>query len=220
MEIRIRSILLALAWLGLILPFASAQAQSEDDVDVDEDSLIEPQIERTEFDESLIDSDDFEISLYGGYLALEDFDTSFVTGIKLGYHVTEDFFMQFSLGRAEAGETSFEILSGGAPLLSDSEREVEYYLVTLGFNLFPGEAFISDSTTFNNVFYLSAGVGTTEFAGDDRFTIAYAFGYRTLFADGFSLDIEMRDLIWDLDIFGSEESTNNLEFSVGLNLFF
>ena len=104
--------------------------------------------------------------------------------------------------------------------MSEDERDVEYYLVTLGFNLFPGEAFITDSTTFNTVFYLSAGVGTTTFAGDDRFTIAYAFGYRTLFADGFSLDIEMRDLIWDLDIFGTEESTNNLEFTVSLNLFF
>lgn len=211
-----------LLWLCLALPFAAAQAQApiEDDADIDEDSLIEPQIERTEFDESRIDSDDFELSIYGGYLALEDFDTSLVTGFRLGYHISEDFFVQLSLGRSDSGETSFEILSGGAPLLSDDERNVEYYLVTLGFNLFPGEAFISDSTTFNNVFYLSAGVGTTTFAGDDRFTIAYAFGYRTLFADGFSLDIEMRDLIWDLDIFGSEESTNNLEFSVGLNLFF
>ena len=219
MEIRIRSILLVLAWLALSMPIAAVQAQSDEE-EVDEDSLIEPQIERTEFDESLIESDDFEFSVYAGYLSVENFETDFVTGIKFGYHITEDFFMQFSYALGDAGETSFEKLSGGAPLLSDDEREVEYYLFSLGFNLFPGEAFVTDSTTFNNVFYLSAGAGTTEFAGDDLFTIAYAFGYRTLFADGFSLDIEMRDLIWELDLFGEEQTTNNLEFTISLNLFF
>ena len=217
MEIRFRSIFLAVTFLVLCLPITEVWAQSDED---EQTNLIEPQIERTEFDESLIESDDFEISLYIGYLALEDFDTNIVTGAKLGYHITEDYFVQLSLGFGDSGETSYERLSGGARLLSDSEREIEYYLVTLGFNLFPGEAFVTDSTTFNTVFYLSAGVGSTTFAGDDRFTIAYAVGHRTLFADGFSLDVEMRDLIFDLDLFGTEESTNNLEFTVSLNLFF
>ena len=217
MEIRIRSIFLGLVFILSAAPVDVVLAQSDEN---DDTGLIEPQIERTEFDEAKIESYDFEIAAYTGYLAIEDFNTDFVTGIKLGYHVTEDFFVQASYGRGEVGETSFERLSGGAPLLSQSEREVEYYLVALGFNLFPGEAFVTDSTTFNTVFYISGGVGTTTFAGDDRFTIAYAVGHRTLFADGFSLDIEMRDLIFEQDIFGTEESTNNLEFTVSLNLYF
>ena len=143
-----------------------------------------------------------------------------MTGIKIGYHVSEDFFVQASYGIGDSGKTSFEKLSGGAPILSDSEREIEYYLITLGFNLFPGEAFLTDSTTFNTVLYLSAGVGSTEFAGDDRFTIAYAVGHRTLFADAFSMDIEMRDLIFEQDVFADEEVTHNLELTVSLNLFF
>ncbi|MCP4877586.1 MAG: outer membrane beta-barrel domain-containing protein [Gammaproteobacteria bacterium] len=199
------------------MPVTQVAAQSDEE---EQTNLIEPQIERIEFDESQIDSDDFEISVYAGYLAIEDFGTNFVTGFKFGYHVSEDFFVQASYGNSEAGETSFEILSGGAPLLSESERELEYYLISIGYNLFPGEAFLTDSTTFNTVFYISGGVGTTTFAGDDRFTIAYAAGHRTIFTDGFSLDIEMRDLVFDLDVFGSEKSTNNLEFSVSLNLFF
>jgi len=217
-EIRFRGIFLTtLIAAAALIPAGPALAQSDEE---QETVLIEPQIERTEFDESMIDSDDFEIAIYAGYLAVEDFNTDFVTGIKLGYHVTEDFFVQASYGRGSVGETSFERLSGGAPLLSEAEREIEYYLVAIGFNLFPGEAFVTDSTTFNTVLYISGGVGTTTFAGDDRFTIAYAVGHRTLFADGFSLDIEMRDLIFEQDIFGSEESTNNLEFTVSLNLFF
>ena len=217
MEIRFRSIFLAFAFLLACAPLTEVLAQSDEE---EQTNLIEPQIERTEFDESLIDSDDFEIAAYAGYLAIANFETNIVVGLKLGYHVSEDFFVQASYGTSDAGETSFEKLSGGAPLLSDDERSLEYYLVTLGFNLFPGEAFVTDSTTFNTVFYLTAGVGTTTFAGDDRFTIVYGVGHRTLFADSFSLDIEMRDLIFEQDLFGDAELTNNLEFTVSLNLFF
>jgi outer membrane beta-barrel protein len=214
-EIRFRSILLV-ALLGLgFLTSTELAAQSEED----ESGLIEPQIERIDFDESLIDSFDFELALYAGYLAVENFDTNLVTGLKIGYHVSEDFFVQGSYASSEVGETSFEKLSGGVPLLSDAEREIQYYLISLGFNLFPGETFFTDSTTFNTVLYVSGGIGSTEFAGSDRHTIAFAVGHRTLFADGFSLDIEMRDLIFDMDIFGSVESTHNLEFTLSLNLF-
>ncbi len=217
MEIRFRSFFLAIVFLILVMPASKVAAQSDEE---EQGNLIEPQIERVEFDETLIDSDDFEIAAYAGYLAIEDFDTDIVIGIKLGYNVTEDFFIQASLGRGDSGETSFEKLSGGAPLLTDDEREIEYYLVALGFNLFPGEAFFTDSTTFNTVLYISAGVGSTKFAGDDRFTIAYAVGHRTLFADGFSLDIEMRDLIFEQDVFVDEEITHNLELTLAVNFFF
>jgi outer membrane beta-barrel protein len=215
-EIRFRSILLA-ALLGLgFLTSTELAAQSEEE---ETSNLIEPQIERVEFDESLIDSFDFELAVYAGYLAVENFDTNLVTGLKFGYHVSEDFFVQASYASSKVGETSFEKLTGGAPLLSDAEREIEYYLISLGFNLFPGETFFTDSTTFNTVLYISGGIGSTEFAGSDRHTISYAVGHRTLFADGFSLDIEMRDLIFDMDIFGSEETTHNLQFALSLNLF-
>ena len=216
MEIRFRSFLLA-SLLGLLSLSTELAAQSEED---DASSLIEPQIERVDFDESLIASFDFEFAIYAGYLAIEDFDTNLVTGVRMGYHISEDFFFQASLGRSEVGETSFEILTGSAPLLSDDEREVEYFLLSIGFNLFPGEVFLTDSTTFNTVLYISGGVGSTQFAGDDRHTIAWAVGHRTLFADAFSLDIEMRDLIFDVDIFGRDKTTHNLELSVGLNLYF
>ena len=216
MEIRFRSILLA-ALLGLgFMTSTELAAQSEEE---ESSNLIEPQIERVEFDESLIDSFDFELAVYAGYLAVENFDTNLVTGLKFGYHVSEDFFVQASYASSEVGETSFEKLTGGAPLLSDAEREIEYYLISLGFNLFPGETFFTDSTTFNTVLYISGGIGSTEFAGSDRHTISYAVGHRTLFADGFSLDIEMRDLIFDMDIFGIEETTHNLQFALSLNLF-
>jgi outer membrane beta-barrel protein len=217
MEIRFRSFLLAISFLTLTLPATEAAAQSDED---ESTNLIEPQIERVEFDESQIDSFDFELAVYGGFLAMEHFDTNAVVGLKFGYHVSEDFFVQASYGVSEVGETSFEKLSGGAPLLSDDERDVEYYLFSIGFNLLPGEAFLTDSTTLNTVLYISGGIGSTDFAGDDRSTIAFAVGYRTIIVDGFSVDVEVRDLIFDLDTFGEDETTHNIELTLALNLFF
>ena len=217
MEIRLRSFFLASSFLMALMSVTAVSAQSDED---EQTNLIEPQIERIDFDESMIDSDDFEIAAYAGLLAVEHFDTEVVVGFKLGYNVSEEFFVQLSYGESDTGETSFEKLSGGAPLLSDDERKLQYYLISVGYNLFPGEAFLTDSTTFNTVLYLSAGVGNTEFAGDDRFTTALAVGHRTLFADGFSFDIEMRDLIFEQDLFGEEETTHNIELTFALNVFF
>jgi outer membrane beta-barrel protein len=217
MEIRFRSFLLAISFLTLTMPATEAVAQSDED---ESTNLIEPQIERVEFDESQIDSFDFELAVYGGVLAMEHFDTNAVVGLKFGYHVSEDFFVQASYGFSKVGETSFEKISGGAPLLSDDERDVEYYLFSIGFNLLPGEAFLTDSTTLNTVLYISGGVGSTDFAGDDRSTIAFAVGYRTIVLDGFSVDVEMRDLIFDLDTFGEDDTTHNIELTLSLNLFF
>lgn len=201
-----------------MLPASQAVAQSDEEEETD--SLIEPQIERTEFDESKIDSQDFEISIYGGYLSIDNFETDTVIGAKLGYHISENLFIQFNFGQGDAGETSFEKLSGGAPLLSADEREVEYYLFSLGFNILPGESFVTDETTFNTIFYITGGAGTTEFAGDERFTIVYGVGYKVLFADSFTFDVEMRDLIFEQDLFGDEETTHNLELTFGVSLFF
>jgi outer membrane beta-barrel protein len=217
MESRICSIFLTLVILVLTLPTVLHAAEQNEE---DQNSLIQPEIERTEFDESIIDSEDFELSAFAGILSIEDFGTNPVLGFEFAYHVNEDVYVQFDYGFSEAGETSFEVLSGGAPLLSDDERELQYYLFNIGFNLLPGEAFITDSSTFNTNFYVIAGIGSTEFAGDDRFTINFGTGYQILFADAFSLNIDVRDLIFNIDVFGEDKVTHNLQYTVALGWFF
>ncbi len=218
MENRVLNIFLALA----LLAASSVQAQTVDEVAVDdaEQNLIEPQIERTEFDESLIDSEDFEVSVYAGMFSIEDFGVQSVFGFKIAYHVSESFFVQTAIGESEAGETSFEILSGGAPLLSDEERSLEFYQFNVGYNLFPGEAYVTDETTLNDTFYLIAGMGSTTFAGDDRSTINIGFGYRILFFDALSFNADLRDHIFSMDLFGEKKETHNLEYSLALGWYF
>ena len=217
MESWIRSIFLTLIILITLLPTVLRAAEESEE---NESSLIQPQIERTEFNESIIDSEDFELAAYLGLLSIEDFGTNPVQGIKLAYHVNEDIFAQFDYGFSDAGQTSFEVLSGGAPLLSDEERSLEYYLVNIGFKLLPGEAFVTDSSTFNTTFYVVAGLGSTDFAGDNRFTINFGTGYQILFADAFSLSINASDLIFNIDVLGEDKVTHNLQYSVALSWFF
>ena len=221
MESRFRSIFLSiLSSILMVLTTLPTVLHAVDEIEDDESSLVQPQIERSEFDESLIDSEDFEVSVFVGMLAIEDFGTNSVKGFKLAYHVNEDIFIQGVLGDSKAGRTSFEVLSGGAPLLTDEERKLEFYQVNVGYNLLPGEAFVSQDSTTNTVFYLIAGLGNTDFAGDERFTYNYGFGYRVLFWDAFSIAADMRDHVFDLDIFGEEKQTHNLEYSLALSWYF
>ena len=222
MENWFRSIFLVLLVFALSLPAISRAA---DEVDAQEDteeqsSLVQPQIERAEFDESKIDADDFEITFFTGLLSIEDFGVNSVSGVKLAYHVNESVFIQVEAGESDAGETSFELLNGGAPLLSDDERALEYYQFNVGYNVFPGETFVTDETTLNNAFYLIAGIGDTDFAGDERYTINYGFGYRVIFLDSMSFSADVRDFVFDMDVFGEEEETHNIAYTFALSLYF
>jgi len=217
MESRICSFFLSLIILIILLPTVLHAAEEENDEE--QNSLIQPQIKRTEFNESIIDSEDFELSVYIGLLSVEDFGVNPVQGLKLAYHVNEDVFVQFDYGFSDAGETSLE-LANGASLLNDEQRSLEYYLVNIGFKLLPGEAFVTDSSTFNTTFYVVAGLGSTDFGGDNRFTINFGTGYQILFADAFSLRIDASDLIFNIDVFGEDKVTHNLQYSIALSWFF
>jgi outer membrane beta-barrel protein len=182
--------------------------------------VIDPEVERREIKEPAIDTEDFEIGAFAGVMSIEDFGSDLVYGIRLAYHVTEGFFVEGTAGRTEAGLTSFEILSGGAPILSDDEREYTYYNLNVGYNILPGEAFIGEARAYNNSLYLIAGLGSTRFAGDDRFTVNFGFGYRFILTDSVSLRLDFRDHLYDIDLLGEEKTVHNLEGTLGLSVFF
>lgn len=221
METRFRRIFLAASLAVTTLFCAPLLAQAELPAEPDQDTaLIQPEIDRLEFDEAQIDANDFEIMLVAGFLSIEDFGVNSLLAVKLNYYVNEDIFVQIALGESKGGETSFETLSGGAPLLTAAERELSYYSINIGYNLLPGEAFVSAKTAYNTTFYLSAGVGNTEFAGDDRYTLNYGVGYRFLLNDFININTDFRNNLFDMDTFGKNKGTNNLEFTVGVGFVF
>jgi len=182
--------------------------------------VIEPEVERREIKEPAIDREDFEIGAYVGIMSIEDFGSNVSYGIRLAYHVTEGFFVESTVGQTKGGLTSFEVLSGGARLITDSERTLTYYNLTLGYNILPGEVFIGEGRAYNTNLYVIAGLGSTRFAGDDRFTVNVGAGYRFLLTDSVALHLDFRDHLFDIDLLGEEKTAHNLEGHLGVTVFF
>lgn len=185
----------------------------------DSKSLIEPDVKPQKVDESLIDTENFEIGVFGGVLNIEDFESSPVYGARIAYNLSESFFLEANVGFAEGGETSFEKLAGDVELLTDHERDYTFYNLNFGYRILPGEAFIGDYA-FNTNFYLVAGAGATEFAGDNRFTGNVGFGYQMLLTDSFSIHVGAREHMYNIDVLGEDKTAFNTELSAGLSVFF
>ena len=182
--------------------------------------VIDAEIERREIKRVAIDTEDFEIGPYTGLLSIQDFDSDVLHGVRAAWHITEDFFFECNYGRSRGSLTSYEKLSGGAPLFEDSERDYSFYNVSLGWNILPGEIFILDDHALKSDFYLIGGAGSTDFLDDSFFTMTIGAGYRLLINDWITWRIDVRDHIFDRDAFGEEQTTNNIELSTGITFFF
>lgn len=201
--------------LGCCLPVVAAPP-----LESNRQQVIQPQQPRRDIKIPRIDTEDFEIGIYGGVMSVEDFGTNSVYGLRAAYHITEDFFIEGAYGMTDTGLTSYERLSGGARLLTDSERQLRYYNISLGYNLLPGESFIGRNHAFNSSLYAIGGIGTTDFAGDKHFTINFGAGYRLLTTDWLALHADVRDHVFDIDIVGTDKTTHNIEIDAGFTIFF
>ncbi len=218
MAYRIQYFLLSSFLLSISLVFSPTAFGEEEQSDGPE-QIFEPSLERREIKTNAIDTEDFEVGVYFGTISIEDFGSASVTGARVAYHITEDFFFEAAAGLSKAGETSFENLAGNIELLTDEEREFTYYNLMLGYKLFTGEAFIRNRA-FSNSFYLTAGAGGYDFADDLHTGIAFGVGYQLLFNDWLTWRIDFRDQVFDLDILGEDKTTHNLELTTGFTIFF
>ncbi len=214
MENRTKHLFLKPACLAAGLCVAGV-AQAQDDR-----PLIEPDVTPVPVTEAMIDTENFEIGALVGVLNIEDFESSLLYGGKLTYHLSESFFFEAGIGFAEGGETSFEKLAGNVEVLTDSERDYSYYNINLGYNVLPGEAFLTENYAFNTNFYLIAGAGATDFAGDTRFTLNAGAGYQVLLTDSVAVHLCVRQHYYRIDVLGAEKTSMNTEVSTGLSVFF
>ncbi|HZD53735.1 MAG TPA: outer membrane beta-barrel domain-containing protein [Woeseiaceae bacterium] len=184
------------------------------------EQVIEPEVVRRDVSEPQIDTENFEIGAFAGVMSIEDFGSDLVYGARLAYHITEGVFMEGTIGQSQAGLTSFEELSGGAPILSDSDRTFTYYNLDLGYNLLPGEVFLGEGRAYNTSLYVIGGLGSMRFAGDDRFTVNVGAGYRFLLTDSVTLHLDFRDHLFDTDLLGEQKTVHNIEAHMGMTFFF
>jgi outer membrane beta-barrel protein len=199
------------------------EAAATDSADQDSEGLpprvIDPQVERRKIKVPKIKSQNVEFGVQYGALSIENFGTNPVYGFTAAYHITEDFFFQGEFGRSLAGRTSFETLSN-IQLLTPSERYFTYYDLALGYNFLPGEVFIGRKLAMTSAFYLLGGIGSTDFAGDSKFTVNFGGGYKVLPADWIAVHIGVEDHVFQSDLLGVDKLTNNLEATIGATVFF
>lgn len=197
------------AWAQSTAPSAAPAAEP----------VVVPQVERRTVKPPRFPSKDIEIGLFTGTYATQNFGTSSVSGVRLGYHVTEDVFVEGSYGLTKVSDAAFRKISAGGMFPNPSEK-LTYYNLSAGYNLLPGEVFFGRGTAKASALYVLVGVGSTKFVNVQQQTISYGFGTRLLFNDHVAARLDVRDHVFTLDLLGQRESTHNLEVSLGLSVYF
>ena len=195
---------------GLLLATDVFAEQSE--------QVIQPEIERREIHIPQIDTEDIEIGVYGGTLSVEDFGAESVTGARLAYHVTEDFFIEAVTARSTVSDESFYRF--GVPIFTQREVDLTFYYLSVGVNLFPGEVFIGKKWAMTSAVYLAGGVGNVNFNDENQSAFNFGIGIRLLPTDWLAIRAEIRDHLFESDILGKNELKQNFEFSLGLSVYF
>jgi outer membrane beta-barrel protein len=181
--------------------------------------VVEANVERRDLDIGAIEAENFELTGFLGYMSVEDFDSDVVWGFRGAYHFSPALFGEVSYGKVDAGKSSVERAGGRDPLTSSS-RDLEYYDVSLGWNVLPGEVYVGPGKAWNSALYIIGGIGKADFGGEDETALNVGFGFRVLPRDSFSVRLDFRNYMFDTDVTGDDKSTNNLQATLNLGWYF
>lgn len=221
METRFRLLLLTcvMALSGCAAARPASDAPGPTPVPAEPGAVIAPEVARREVRVVKVEPQDWEMGAFIGSMSVEDFGAHFVYGGRVAYHVTEDVFAEATVGASEAGTSSYE-RGNNVRLLTKSERRLRYYNLGFGWNVLPGEVYFGGNRAYNSALYLAGGIGSTRFAGDERFTVTLGGGARVMLQDGLSLRIDVRDHILAVDLLGENRRTHNFEATLSVTGFF
>ena len=181
--------------------------------------VIVPEVERREVKLPKFPSKDIAVGLFAGTYATQNFGAAAVVGGRLGYHITEDWFVEATLGQSKVSDEAFrQVLPGG--IFTDPKEKLSYYNVSAGYNLLPGEVFPTARRAKATAIYLVAGVGSTRFNDQRSQTVSFGLGGRLLLTERAAVQFDMRDHVFSLDLLGKRQSTHNLELTGGFTYYF
>jgi outer membrane beta-barrel protein len=201
------------------LPAAKTAPPEADTVKPANEQIIEPQVERRDVKLPRFPSNDFSAGVFTGTYASQNFGSNVVTGVRLGYHITEDFFAEAAYGRTVINDSTFrQILPGG--IFPNETEKLRYYNLSIGVNLLPGEIFIGRDTAKASAAYLIAGLGSTRFNQQRFLTFNAGMGLRVLLSDWAAVHADVRDHVFELDLLGDRKITQNFELTLGVTFNF
>jgi outer membrane beta-barrel protein len=210
---------LSIAGLAAVLPTVALAADPPVAEKAANQQVIVPEVDRRDIRKPRFPSNDFEVGVFGGTYATQNFGSSAVGGLRVGYHITEDVFVEAVYAQTKVSDEAFrQVLPGG--VFAQTKEKLSYYNVSAGYNLLPGEVFFGSTRAKASAIYLIGGVGSTKFNTQRRQTINFGLGARLFLTDKAALQIDMRDHVFSLDILGKRQSTQNLEMTGGFTYFF
>lgn len=209
------TLVLALTALQLSAP-ALAQVKAPAD---SSNQVVVPQVDRRDVRLPRFPSNDFEAGLFGGAFSTQNFGASAVGGLRVGYHITEDWFVEAALGRTTVSDEAFtRVLPGG--IFTPGNEKLQYANLSAAVNLLPGEVFFGRDNAKPSSVFLIGGVGTTKFNGQRQQGFNLGVGMKVFLRDWAAVRIDMRDHIFSVDLLGKRETTHNLELTTGVSFFF
>ena len=203
-----------------LAPHAAKAADAPTTTPAAADQVIVPTVDRRDVALPKIPSNDFEIGAFAGAYATQNFGTSAVAGARLGYHITEDVFVEGVYAQTTVSDKTYRNILPGGGIFPTENVTLSYYNLSAGYNVLPGEVFIGGKRAKPSAFYLIGGVGSTKFNDQRRPTFNLGAGLRVFLSDNFALQVDARDHIFSLDLLGTRQSTQNLELTFGLTGFF
>jgi outer membrane beta-barrel protein len=207
------------ATLIAALGAASFAALAQNTPSGNTDQVVVPPVDRRDIEKPKFPSNDFEVGLFTGTYATQNFGSSWVYGARIGYHITEDFFVEGAYGQTKVSDELFrQILPGG--IFQQNSEKLAYYNLSIGYNLLPGEIFLGGRRARPSQLYVIAGVGSTKFDLQRKPTFNGGFGYRVYLADWVALQLDLRDHVFSLDLLGKRQNTQNVELTGGLTFYF
>ena len=203
-----------------LAPHAAKAADAPTTTPAAADQVIVPTVDRRDVALPKIPSNDFEIGAFAGAYATQNFGTSAVAGARLGYHITEDVFVEGVYAQTTVSDKTYRNILPGGGIFPTENVTLSYYNLSAGYNVLPGEVFIGRGRALASALYLIGGVGTTKFFDQSHQTFNFGVGVRVFAKDWFALQVDMRDHIFSVDLLGTRQNTNNLELTAGLTFFF
>ena len=208
------SVSFLIAALIFVAP-AQVTAQSAESIP---EPVIPAKVDRRAVRIPKIRANDIEFGLFTGILSVEDFGANPTSGLRLGYHVSEDYFLEGMYGRSTVSDQAFRQL--GIAIFNAEVVDLGYYTLSVGYNLFPGEVFLGKNWAMTSAVYLLGGVGNVNFNSENHTTYSFGIGVRVLPVDWLSMRFEIRDLMFYSDLLGKNELKHNFEMTLGLGAYF
>jgi outer membrane beta-barrel protein len=197
---------------------ATNSAYAADEVSKTEQVVI-PEVARRDIQLPRFPSRDFSVGILAGTYSSQNFGASAVAGLRLGYHITEDFFVEGVIAQTKVSDSNYrQILPGG--IFPDERETLSYYNLSAGYNVLPGEVFLGGKYAKPFSLYLIGGIGSTSFHEQRKATFNFGSGMRVYLSNRIALQIDVRDHVFALDLLGKNQSTQNIELTFGLTTAF